>query len=64
MVPFYRDRPPIFSSKDPAKIANFMIEILTNTEEYADLSYKSWLWIKNNCSEEKFVDSFKKIFDK
>ena len=61
-IPFYHSRPPIFSSKDPAKIANFMIKILTNPEEYAELSYQSWLWIKNNCSEEKFVDSFKKIF--
>lgn len=63
-IPFYQSRPPIFSSKDPAKIADFMINILANPEEYVELSYQSWLWIENNCSEEKFVDSFKRIFVK
>lgn len=60
-VPFYHSSPPIFSSKDPEKIANYMIKILDNPKEYNDTSYNCWLWVKINCSEEKFVESFQKI---
>jgi hypothetical protein len=39
-----------------------MARILARREDYEGLSYKSWLWIKNNCSEEKFVESFLALF--
>ena len=61
-VPFYIEKPPIFSNKNPKEIAEFMVKILSEKENYEDLSYKSWLWIKNNCSEEEFVKSFLKVF--
>ena len=61
-VPFYKEKPPIFSSRDPKEIAEFMVRILARREDYEGLSYKSWLWIQNNCSEEKFVESFLTLF--
>ena len=61
-VPFYKEKPPIFSSKDPKEIAEFMVRILAQREDYEGLSFKSWLWIQNNCSEEKFVESFLTLF--
>lgn len=61
-VPSYKEKPPIFSSRDPKEIAEFMARILARREDYEGLSYKSWLWIKNNCSEEKFVESFLALF--
>ena len=61
-VPFYKEKPPIFSSRDPKEIAEFMVRILARREDYESLSYKSWLWIQNNCSEEKFVESFLTLF--
>ena len=62
-VPFYKEEPPFFSSKDPGEIAGFMAGVLSGKEEYADLSYKSWLWAQNNCSEERFVKSFIELFE-
>ncbi len=61
-VPFYEEYPPIFSSKDPKEIAGFMAETLSKKENHAALSYESWLWIRDNCSEEKFVKSFVNLF--
>jgi glycosyltransferase involved in cell wall biosynthesis len=63
IVPIYKESPPIFSSKDPKEIAEFMVRVLLGKENDADLSYKSWLWIQNNCSEESFVKSFIKLFE-
>jgi hypothetical protein len=61
-VPFYKENPPIFNSKTPEEIAPFMVRMVSEKEKYADLSYKSWLWTKNHCSEEKFVESFLELF--
>jgi glycosyltransferase involved in cell wall biosynthesis len=61
-APFYKEKPPIFSSRDPKEIAEFMVRVLARKEDYEDLSYESWLWIQNNCSEEKFVESFLTLF--
>ena len=63
IVPFYMEAPPIFNSKNPKEIADFMVRIVFEKENYADLSYKSWLWTKNHCSEEKFVQSFLEQFE-
>jgi glycosyltransferase involved in cell wall biosynthesis len=63
IVPFYKEKPPIFSSKDSKEIAEFMVRILSGKGDYEGLSYKSWLWIQNNCSEEKFVKSFIELFE-
>ena len=61
-VPFYREAPPIFNSKQPDEIAHFMAEILNTPNRYSDLGYQSWQWIKENCSEEKFVNAFITLF--
>lgn len=63
IVPYYKTRPPIFNSKDSKEIAEFMVKILLRNGDHADLSYKSWLWIQNNCSEEHFVKSFVRLFE-
>jgi len=60
--PFYEKYPPIFNSKSPEKIAGFMVEILKDEARLDKLSYQSWFWIKKNCSEEKFVESFLNLF--
>ena len=62
MVPFYNEYPPIFNNKDPKDISEFMMKVLSDRDTYGKLSYKSWLWIKNNCSEDNFVESFVKLF--
>ena len=62
MVPFYNEYPPIFNNKDPKDISEFMMKLLSDRDTYEKLSYKSWLWIKNNCSEDNFVESFLKLF--
>ena len=61
-VPSYKTFPPVFNSREPEPIAEFMIQILKNEDAYTDLSYNSWLWVKENCSEEKFVESFLDVF--
>jgi hypothetical protein len=63
VVPTYKESPPIFRSKDPKEIAEFMVRVLLGKEDDADLSYKSWLWVQNHCSEEIFVKSFTKVFE-
>jgi DNA-binding SARP family transcriptional activator len=40
-----------------------MVRVLLGKEDDADLSYKSWLWVQNHCSEEIFVKSFTKVFE-
>jgi len=61
-LPYYKTIPPVFNSREPQKIAEFMIRTLSNEEIYNGLSYNSWLWVKENCSEEKFVESFLGLF--
>jgi glycosyltransferase involved in cell wall biosynthesis len=60
--PYYKTIPPIFNSREPELIAEFMIRTLRNEKVYNGLSYDSWLWAKENCSEEKFVESFLTLF--
>jgi len=57
-VPFYKSMPPIFNSKDPCEIGKFMHKIISDAEYASKMSYESWFWAKNNCSEERFVESF------
>lgn len=62
-VPFYPEDPPIFNSKDPREMAEFMVRIVAQPQLYENLCRRSWEWIKDNCSEEKFVAGFIKSFD-
>jgi hypothetical protein len=57
-VPFYNKIPPVLNSKDPYKIADFMHKVVSEPEYALKLSYESWLWAKENCSEERFVETF------
>jgi len=61
-IPFYKELPPLINSNDPYKIAELMHNIINDDNYYSDLCYRSWLWVKNNCSEEVFVKSFLELF--
>lgn len=59
-TPFYETVPPVFNSIDPEEISSFMCRMTSDIEYASQVSYKSWLWARENCSEEKFVDTFLK----
>lgn len=61
-VPFYKEIPPVFNSKNPDEIAIFMSKITESENHKNEVGYKSWLWAKENCSEQKFVQSFLNVF--
>jgi glycosyltransferase involved in cell wall biosynthesis len=61
-LPFYIENPPIFNSKSPEEIADFMIKILNDQARFNQRSCQSWVWVNRNCSEEKFVESFRSLF--
>lgn len=63
-VPFYNTMPPVFNSKDSGEIALFMHRITSDTDYESTLSYDSWIWAKENCSENKFVEAFLKASDR
>lgn len=60
-VPFYSTPPPIFNTMDPEKIANFIHRITSDTGYASEVSYNSWFWAKENCSEERFTKDFLEI---
>ncbi len=60
--PFYIEDPPIFNSRLPEEIADFMIKVLNDQTSLNEQSYRSWFWIQKNCSEEKFVESIQSLF--
>jgi hypothetical protein len=62
-VPYYSEMPPLFNSKDPDEIAFFISKVMADETYLNELCYKSWVWAKNNCSEENFVESFIKLFN-
>jgi glycosyltransferase involved in cell wall biosynthesis len=57
-VPCYKENPPIFNTDSPEAMVEFMIQLLHDPNRMNDLSYQSWLWVRNNCSEERFVEAF------
>lgn len=57
-IPFYETVPPVFSSMSPGEIADHMVKIVSDKEYASDLSRRSWLWAIENCSEERFVETF------
>ena len=59
---FYNEDPPFLNSKSPKEIAEFMVDILNDQAGFEKRSYQSWLWVKENCSEKKFVESFLDLF--
>jgi glycosyltransferase involved in cell wall biosynthesis len=61
--PFYLENPPILNSRSPEEIADFMIKFLDDHTSFNGRSYQSWLWIQENCSEERFVESFRSLFE-
>lgn len=62
-IPFYRDFPPILNSKNAEEIARFMFSFVNDKIYYENMCYRSWQWIRDNCSEQKFVELFVKSFD-
>jgi len=61
-VPFYETYPPVFNTRDPNEIALIMDKIMSDQGGRDEFSHESWLWIKRNCSEERFVEAFVALF--
>lgn len=61
-IPYYKEIPPVINTQCPDEIANHIYRLTIDADYYNDLSYRSWRWIRDNCSEEKFVESFLKLF--
>ncbi len=57
-APFYNTIPPILNSKDLEEIVHFISKITSDIDYASSISYNSWLWAKENCSEERFVKTF------
>ncbi len=60
-ISFYKELPPVFNSKNPEKISNYIFKIVNDEIYYQSLIVESYNWISNNCSEEKFAASLSKI---
>lgn len=60
--PFYREMPPLINSRDPIVIAAHLQRLMTSSEYYESLCSRSWHWVKEHCSEEKFAQEFVGIF--
>jgi hypothetical protein len=58
-VPFYKTIPPMFYSRNPCDIADFMRKIVSDSDYASCFSHDSWQWAKENCSEEEYVKAFK-----
>ena len=61
-VPFYKNLPPVYNSKNISEVANFIEKVNSDKNYYMSLSSESWRWIRDNCSEELFVESFINLF--
>lgn len=62
-LPYYDELPPVTDSRDPDQMAAYMYKLLSDRECYDELVQKSWQWTWENCSEEKFVETFTEIFE-
>lgn len=62
-VPFYENSPPILNTKDPAIIADYLAQLMTNQDLYKKACHDAWLWINNNCLEYHFVKKITGIFN-
>ncbi len=63
-VPFYESQPPLFNSRDPHQISQYMAEILGNKKMYTDVAQKSYQWCREYCSVEQLVNTLLKLIDK
>jgi glycosyltransferase involved in cell wall biosynthesis len=61
-VPYFPELPPLFISKDPKAIADFMLETCEDKQKSRELETSSWRWVRNYCSERAFVDAIAKTF--
>jgi glycosyltransferase involved in cell wall biosynthesis len=61
-IPFYETHPPVFNTRDPNEIALIMDKIMSDQGGRDEFSHESWLWVKRNCSEERFVEAFVALF--
>ncbi len=61
-VPVYEDMPPLLNVVEPDEVARTLCRLSEDDDYHADICHRSWLWTKNNCSEEQFVRSFAGLF--
>lgn len=57
-VPFYTTLPPLFMHDDPRAIALFLQKVLQDEKFRNERSCEGWKWVRDNCSEKIFIDSF------
>jgi hypothetical protein len=60
-IPFYKEKPALFNSKDPELIAEQIDRLLRDKELYDDTCRQSWYWASRNCSEEAFSEILSSI---
>ena len=61
-IPFYREPPPVLSTKNPDEIAFLAKRLVTDKIYHRELSQRLWHWVNENCNEDKFVESFLHTF--
>lgn len=61
-VPGYAVPPPGCAARDPEGLAREMGRLLRDEGERAAAAERSWAWVRDNCSEERFEEAFREIF--
>lgn len=59
-IPFYKEHPPIFNSKNPDLISDYMIDIMAKPDRYDTVCNDAYHWCKSHCSLECFATFLKK----
>ena len=58
-VPFYPVLPPVFNSKNPENISEFLIRVLNDESFRKERGIDSYKWVREQCSSNRFNESFK-----
>lgn len=61
-VPTFPEAPPLFVSRSPSEIAEFMHAACGNERTLGALGRSSWEWTRRHCSERSFVDAIRRAF--
>ncbi|HEY5998750.1 MAG TPA: glycosyltransferase [bacterium] len=61
-VPGYPEPPPGMAPRDPEGLAREIGLLLGDEAAREDAAARSWAWVRDHCSEERFVEAFREIF--
>lgn len=62
-IPFYEKVPPILNTKDPAIIADYLAQLMTNQDVHKKACHDAWSWVNDNCLEGHFVNEMTDMFE-